>query len=267
MNDFLWIVTLLLIVATVGIWIVAIRTRVKRRRMVRNEDMDRNAAGTALILWNDADDGGRLEAVLSKISPRVILDVVSRSLLRVDDITRERVEETLIRRGFDDYIDRCFETFDQGQRLRCCEILGVFHNEKSRNVLVRAMSDAAPAVRVGAAIGLAQRGQLPPLAEALERLGPFARRSSRLMHLFTQLMPGCRDELVQIATAHEWESPVRIGAIRVLVRNWHPDMIYLLLVLAEDEVPAVAKIAQRVLTEESARTPPPVSFEPILLRA
>jgi hypothetical protein len=248
MLDYLWDATLFFIVSAAGMWAwVICRRALKTRRGRRN--LSGKAAGASWLLWSETGNLAQLDAELAALDPRTRLETASRILLLAADAEREFILSALIRSGFDKHIEHYFRRADEGQRLLCCEILGSMTGSRSFRILRKALKDRAPAVRIGAAISLARRGELPPIAEALRKLGPAARGSARLARLFEELLPGRRREIVDLAASPACEPQVRISALQALANNWDPGLIGLLEAIVEGAPPPVAAASARLIGE------------------
>lgn len=237
----------LLILAAVGMWAILIAARAFKAHSHSSRAVSHRAAGAALIKWSDLDNEEQLDAALIALDPELIPDVISRFFSLVAESEKKIVLAALERLDFAGYLEKNFRRTDQGQRLLFCELLGEIHGEHSLDILHWALTDAAPAVRVGAAISLARRGELPPIAETLERLGPAGRRTSRHFYLFEALLPDRRFDVVAVAADPSREPSLRIAALQALVRHWAAPTGPLMRVLADDSSTHVAAAVARLL--------------------
>lgn len=246
--DLAWDGTLLLVSAASAMWIFIICARWWRARSSARREAQRIAAETAIFCWAEKRDEACLGAVLA-LKPRSLLDAVSTAIPRLDAPEREALISALAHTRFAKYVRRHFNTADESQRLLCCEILGAMGGRARSQTLLDALIDPAPSVRIGAAISLAQSGDLPSLDETFEKLGPDGLASSRLIHFFEPLLPARRNEVVALAKDISADSQVRVSALTALSRQEDPDLVALLKELANDEASPVVIEVARLLGE------------------
>lgn len=249
MLDYLWDATLFFILSAAGMWVWVICRRALKARP-EESSAGGMAAGASWLLWSETGNVAQLDAELAALNPRTRFETASRVLLLVGGAEREFILSALRRAGFDIYLERHFRRADEGQRLLCCEILGSMTGSRSFRILRKALKDRAPAVRLGAAISLARRGELPPVAETLRKLGPAARGSARLVQLFEELLPGRRQEIIDLA-AGPYEPQVRISALQALALVWDPGLIPLLEKIVKGAPPSVAAALARLIGERA----------------
>jgi HEAT repeat protein len=241
--DLAWIGTLVLVSATVAMWIFVICARWWRARSSARRETRRRAAETAILRWVETRDEVDLHSVLS-LKPRILLETLSTTLPKIIDGEREMLISALSRSSFAKYVRRHFHGGDEPQRLLCCEILGAIGGCAASATLVSALADPAASVRIGAAISLAQSGQLPSLHETLAKLGREGLASSRLIQFFQLLLPSRRREILSLVRDASVNSQIRISALGALARQGDADLIILLKELAEDRAsPLVVEVA------------------------
>ena len=243
--DLAWIGTLLLVSGTVAMWMFVICARWWRARSSARRIARQDAAEAAILSWGDSPCDERLQRILS-LKPRLLLNALSVTLPKIEGEPKKALLAALCRSSFAKYVRRHFNKGDETERLLCCEILGAIGGD-ARSTLLSALSDPAPSVRIGAAIGLAHSGGLPPLAETLGRLGPAALASSRLVHFFEALLPERRPEIMALVRNFSVNSQVRVSALTAFAWQEGDDLIHLLKELADDGESSVVVEVARLL--------------------
>jgi HEAT repeat protein len=249
MLSYMLFVAALFFCAGVAMWLCLLGVRAAKLLHAERRARQRQAILAAVTRSRMDADPRRLADGLRRAEPAALIQIASRVLPLFTRVEREAFEEALARRRTAFFIAERIARADEAKRMLYCELLGVLGSERSIPTLQHALSDRSPAVRIAAAISLAARGEVAAVPELLERLGPAARRSSRLVYLFDRLLAAHGDEVRAIAGDQSLEPRVRISAFVALTGVSEADYRALLPQMAADPSPAVAAASARLLVE------------------
>lgn len=186
-------------------------------------------------------------AVLFAVIPRVLADLKG--------VERDAFETALARRGFGGYLRAKFHRFDETKKVLACELLAALGGERSVAFLSTATSDPSFRVRIAAAIALAERGEVADVAACISGLGKKARRSSRMVQMLSNLLPGREAEVRAFAEDSAHDPFVRVSALRALAAKGGCDDD-LLLRLSGDVSPVVVAAVGSLSVEYRYRSAP-----------
>jgi HEAT repeat protein len=232
--------------AAVG-WFALIGARAARHALLRRSRRSRESAARALLRYRADRDGDALAAVLRAMKPDVLAAFLGSALPLLDEADGVAVCAILRRDGFDRRIAAAFPAADDSLRLLYCELLAATGGEAAVPVLEKALAGGTPAVRIAAALALAELGAAPEMDILLARLGPEARASARIALLFELLLPECEMAIVRIAADGGAEPRLRLSALESLRLGGRRVHQRLLAALAGDVQPPVAAEVARSL--------------------
>ncbi|HEX9932472.1 MAG TPA: HEAT repeat domain-containing protein [Allosphingosinicella sp.] len=249
MLGYMLFVAALFFCAGIAMWLCLLGVRAAKLLHAERRARQRQGILAAMTRFRMAGDPRRLVDGLRQAEPAALIQIASRLLPLFTRAEREAFEEALARRRVARFIAERIARADEAKRTLYCELLGVLGSERSIPTLQHALSDRSPAVRIAAAISLAQRGEVDDVRELVARIGPAARRSSRLTYLFDALLAAHGDEVRAIASDPSIEPRVRISAFVALTGVSEADHRALLPDMAADPSPSVAAASARLLAE------------------
>jgi HEAT repeat protein len=251
MNNLLLIAAGASLCLAVAMWIALVIARGLRHASSRRRRERYPSAGIAIAEFCGDGDVDALAAKLGKLAPDDVVEVAGRALPFLAEVNRRAVGAALERCGIGRHIRRRFDKANEHRRILYCELLAVIGGADATAVLGKATGNAQPAVRLAAAIALADHGRRLPLRELLERLGREARRSSRLVLLFAKLLPHQEDEIGALVLDRDAEDRLRLSALHALEMEDAPSHREFLFALEEESSPALAAAAARGLTSQT----------------
>ncbi|HEY0011471.1 MAG TPA: HEAT repeat domain-containing protein [Allosphingosinicella sp.] len=227
------------------VWFGLIAARAGRHAVLRRSRSSHVAAAEALLRFQGDRDADALGAAWDRVKPDALAAFLARALPMLSEADFESVCALLGRGRFEARVAAAFSGAGEGVRLLYCELLAETGGGEAFEALQRALADRSPAVRIAAAIGLAQRGAAPALDELLPALGEEAHRSSRMVLLFELLLPGEETAIVRTAADEAAAPRLRLsalGALELAGRGVHQR---LLAALADDpQAPIAAEVAR-----------------------
>jgi hypothetical protein len=236
------------------VWFALIAARAGRLAMLRRSRTGQVAAAHALVRFESDGDADALAQAWRRVRLGALASFAARTLPMLDEPQREAVRAALRRSGFEARTARAFSAAGEGVRLLYCELLAETGGETGLGALDRALRDRAPAVRIAAAIALAQRQAAPALDALLATLGEAAFASSRLAILFELLLPREERAIVAVAADEDAAARLRLSALHALSLAGRRVHQPLLEALAEDPQPPIAAEVARSLHQAPAVT-------------
>jgi HEAT repeat protein len=227
------------------VWFGLIAARAGRHAVARRSRSSQVAAAEALHLFLDDRDAAALAAVWDRVKPDALAGFLARALPMLDAADYDAVCALLGRSRFEARVAAAFARAGEGERLLYCELLAETGEGEAFETLQRALADRSPAVRIAAAMGLAQRGAAPALDQLLDTLGPAAHRSSRMALLFELLLPGEETAIVRLAADEGAPPRLRLSALDALRLGGRGVHQRLLAALGDDpQAPVAAEVAR-----------------------
>jgi hypothetical protein len=196
-----------------AIWFALIGARAARSFVLRRSRSSREDAARALVRFQRDRDSDALARAWARVRTDELAAFLARALPMLDAADGEAARAVLRRSVFDRRMARAFARADEGLRLLYCELLAEIGGDDAEGALHSALGDRALAVRIAAAIALAELRAAPEIGALLARLGPETYTSSRLVILFERLLPGQEWAIVRIASDESAEPRLRISAL------------------------------------------------------
>ncbi|WDQ98078.1 HEAT repeat domain-containing protein [Devosia sp. J2-20] len=212
----IWIGTAILALISIGVMIALMVRRWFIDAAKANDAVMQKQLRQSLMEFTAAHDEDALSEALSQFPAPLVIEVCFQfvEVLRGDD--REQIVRVLAAAGYPDEIRRQLLNGQEAQKLSAIERLTSFPYQDTRKALLAALNDRKREVRIAASIALARLDALPPLAEAIARIGVRGQRSRRLIELFRSVPTDRSDEMIALATNRDLPDFVRAAAVDAL---------------------------------------------------